>query len=303
MSRGLLALLSCAFVACRIGYEPLEQSSTAVGGGGPSTGGVSASAGRASGSSSNSGGAEAGGTDVGGTDVGGTDVGGTDVGGTDVGGTDVGGTDAGGSATAGSSSAGDTSVGGTAGSSAGGTGGSSGGGSGGSQGCTPVSEVCDGLDNDCSGTADDGGVCSALCEGATYGGHSYLFCTGLLTWAAAEADCEAQGMRLVRIDDVAELDWVGTVAFAAEGTNNSTTVWRWLGANDISVDGEWRWVDGEQFWQGTQTGMAVGGLYEHWANFQPLAKDDCAMMQNTNGTPYWNAMDCTLTNPYVCELY
>ena len=43
----------------------------------------------------------------------------------------------------------------------------------------------------------------------------------------------------------------------------------WLGGSDAAVEGEWRWQDGTQFWQGNQTGSAVGGMYNNWNAGEP----------------------------------
>jgi Lectin C-type domain len=195
-------------------------------------------------------------------------------------------------------------VSGAGGAGAGGAGaGSTTGGSGGGAGCTVTGvEICDGLDNDCSGTADDGNVCGTGCEGGTYGGHAYVFCVGPLARQEAVTDCGTKSMLLVRIDDAAEGAWVYSMAFKNAGTNNTSSVWRWLGANDIAVNGEWRWQDGAQFWQGAQTGNPVGGLYSNWSMGQPARADNCSMMQNLPSA-HWDAMSCTLLQPYVCELY
>ena len=163
-------------------------------------------------------------------------------------------------------------------------------------------EVCDGLDNDCSGYADTDGACPSGCTGGIYAGHRYIFCIDPLTWFAADTACKAEGLRLVRIDGAAELAWVKSTAFAPVGANNSNTYWRWIGANAQAVSGEWRWLDGAQFWQGTQTGGPVGGLFSSWSTAQP-GKDTCAEMENGPTTSYWTSMVCTSLQPYVCELY
>ena len=54
----------------------------------------------------------------------------------------------------------------------------------------------------------------AACTPATFGGHAYAYCDGPLTWMAARSDCAAKGMRLVRVDDMAENSWLASVAFA-----------------------------------------------------------------------------------------
>jgi hypothetical protein len=109
-------------------------------------------------------------------------------------------------------------------------------------------------------------------------------------------------MMLVRIDDAAEASWVRSIAFRNVGTNNSTAYWPFIGGNDLAVEGEWRWQDGTQFWQGAANGNPVGGLYSNWSSGHPNTPADCATIQNVTGVP-WNGQGCTLGRPYVCELY
>jgi hypothetical protein len=184
-----------------------------------------------------------------------------------------------------------SSSGGSAGASSAGSGGTSG--SGGSGGSSVGGSTAGG---GCGAT-----TCPTGCEPHEYGGHLYAFCSTPLARAEAEAVCETLGFQLVRVDDANEVAWLRGVCFAAVGTNNSSTVWPWLGANDIAVPGEWRWADGTQFWQGTQTGGPVGGLYAHWAQNQPVAKDSCATMQNNPIDSLWSAQPCTSLHPYTCE--
>jgi hypothetical protein len=283
-----LVLLSGAFVACRFGYEletvvsgiadggAADAPVDAAGADGTTTGGTSsdppggapAEAGQPmvdGGAGASSGGAPAAGT------AGRGGSGGT---------------------TAGSGSGGTT-----AGSGSGGT--TAGSGSG---GCTATgAEVCDGRDNDCSGSIDDGNVCATGCEGHEHGGHGYLFCTTPLSWSAAEAACETQGFKLVRVDDATEMLWLHDICFAAVGSNNTAAVWPWLGANDQAVAGEWRWADGTLFWQGNQTGTPVAGLYNNWTQGEPIAKDSCGAMQNNPDKSLWAAQPCTSLHPYTCE--
>jgi hypothetical protein len=162
-------------------------------------------------------------------------------------------------------------------------------------------EVCDGLDNDCSGTADDGGVCPATCEGHVYGGHDYAFCSDAVDYATAAANCEALSMSLVRINDADEKNWLRSVRFVAAGGDNTSATWPWLGASDEAVAGEWRWADGTQFWQGNQTGAPVAGLYANWAAGQPVSKDSCGAMQNNPNDSFWSAQPCSSPHPYTCE--
>jgi hypothetical protein len=44
----------------------------------------------------------------------------------------------------------------------------------------------------------------------------------------------------------------------------------WLGATDRAVEGEWRWVTGERFWQGNASGTAGPDVfYQNWGLGQP----------------------------------
>ncbi|MDH3486150.1 MAG: C25 family cysteine peptidase, partial [Myxococcales bacterium] len=74
----------------------------------------------------------------------------------------------------------------------------------------------------------------------------------------------------------------------------------WIGGDDQAVDGEWRWRDGDQFWQGDENGTPVGGLYNNWSGGQPNAggDEDCTRMKG-DGT--WEDRQCADTERYVCE--
>jgi hypothetical protein len=47
----------------------------------------------------------------------------------------------------------------------------------------------------------------------------------------------------------------------------------WIGANDATVEGDWKWVTGPEagtsFWSGNQTGFIVGGEYNNWNIGEP----------------------------------
>ena len=109
-------------------------------------------------------------------------------------------------------------------------------------------------------------------------------------------------MRLARIDDAAENDWVTMMAFAGI-TSTSSIYWSWIGATDQAVVGEWRWTDGTLFWLGSSNGLAQGGLYQNWAAGSPPSTGmatDCGILQHAT---YWTDFDCTRLERYVCERY
>jgi hypothetical protein len=84
-------------------------------------------------------------------------------------------------------------------------------------------ERCDGADNDCSGSVDDGGVCTARTSCGIYdrcdcfvayrnATDYYLFCPVTQTQADARAACTAMGTKLVALEDLEETDWVAAQA-------------------------------------------------------------------------------------------
>ena len=146
----------------------------------------------------------------------------------------------------------------------------------------------------CASTSD--------CPCFSYGGHAYRFCRAPQPRSAAEANCASQGMRLVRVDNEAENQWV----YATKVAQNFMTTW--IGANDIVTEGDWRWPDNVQFWTG-KAGAAgagpVGNLYNAWevSRSEPNQNgdEDCAAYWYTDAG--WADLTCTDAYSYVCELY
>lgn len=136
------------------------------------------------------------------------------------------------------------------------------------------------------------------CSKLDYAAVSYYFCTTERDWTTARDNCRLLvDTQLVRIDDAGENAFV-TANIVADS---------FIGANDRSVEGEWRWAalgtdDGAQFWQGDgATGSSVGGLYQHWvAADEPNGGDgsDCGRIVATGD---WRDIDCASSYDYVCE--
>ena len=72
--------------------------------------------------------------------------------------------------------------------------------------CVPSTEVCDGLDNDCDGDADEGATCPNDCIGFALAGHGYMFCPEPADRGVASARCEAQSMKLAWLESEEETD-------------------------------------------------------------------------------------------------
>jgi hypothetical protein len=101
-----------------------------------------------------------------------------------------------------------------------------------------------------------------------FGSNAYEYVSGFLSWD--QANSTAQSMtyngvsgHLVTITSAAENTFVTSLIASVQHSV-------WIGANDRAVEGEWRWVTGEQFWTGGGAG-SVGPdvLYANWGLGQP----------------------------------
>jgi hypothetical protein len=137
-----------------------------------------------------------------------------------------------------------------------------------------ATEACNGIDEDCDGVADDGGVCP--CNVEDYGGHVYLFCESVQNWWDSLAACRAQtNFDLVTIDDGAEQGWVHGMA---AGYNSGR--WWWIGYNDTGSEGNFQWADGSS---STYTNWGGGQPDDYWG-------EDCVHMYGDSGA--WNDLEC-----------
>ncbi len=159
-------------------------------------------------------------------------------------------------------------------------------------------ELCDGYDNDCSSETIE--VCPAGCTVQTNGADLYLFCDVAKAQVAASQVCSGQEMHLVRIDDLAEQQYLSEQRIVAFGGRKKT----YIGASDLAVENTWVWEDGTNFWQGRSGGVPVGGLFTFWRGSQPDddGTQDCAgMRDNNSATGRWVDFGCGQLNRYICE--
>jgi len=192
-------------------------------------------------------------------------------------------------------------VGGTGGSGGGGATGGGLGGAGATGGSVGGTGGTGGSSGGAGAAGNDGGA-PITCNTLTFGTHQYAYCDALVDWSTARAECEARGMRLVRLDDSLENDWLVTNA------SFSATMFRrealWLGGYEPTVDGDWHWTDGDAFWSGDANGAAVGGRYVNWNRGEPnnaVGPESCLAM-NLNGTT-WYDWACNDTHYFACEAY
>ena len=250
-------------------------------GGGTSGGGTSGAMTSGGTGGANTGDAGAGGLAGGGAPAGGTMTGGTPVGGAPTGGAPAGGVPTGGAPTSGAPTGGAPTGGApTGGVPTGGaqTGGAPTGGAGGAGGAV----VC---------------VPDATCSCSNYAGRDYRFCTTptVNAYDDAQANCEAQGMTLLQINDATENAWVTQQALAAGLLVSGSIEVILLGGDQLAVGGEWYWLDGTLFWNNGPV-----GAYTNWET-DPKASgiSDCVALHDTG---LWTARTCNTSNAYfVCE--
>ncbi len=159
------------------------------------------------------------------------------------------------------------------------------------------SELCDGLDNDCNPATTE--VCANSCSPRLREGDTYLFCALGRNFSLAKSACIAEGMHLIRINDVAEQTWMSAERSAVFGGFPQV----WMGGNDTTSEGVWVWHDDEQFWQGGSGGSAQGDLYTRWRGGEPNNGDgveDCGTVEN-NAAGRWDDRPCGDGYRFICE--
>jgi hypothetical protein len=143
-------------------------------------------------------------------------------------------------------------------------------------------ELCNGVDDDCSGGPDDGRACP--CPTRRHDGSLYMLCVAQRAWEAAREVCVRAGQDLIVVDGLDESVYVREEARLIGGLS-----W-WLGLSDLAQEGDWRWVDGS------------AGAFTRWSDGEPndFGGEDCAELQTGSGR--WNDIGCASRRPFICEL-
>ncbi len=145
-------------------------------------------------------------------------------------------------------------------------------------------DVCgDGLDQDCSGVADDAVGCDDCVE-TTRGTRTYLLCTTPRAYGRGLDQCAGQGAVAVKIEALGEAVWLDRAVARA-----GAPAW-WVGLSDRFGLGALTW-----HWDGMEPAMAP------WAMDEPalFAGSRCVRADVAAGT--WSVVPCDGALVMVCE--
>jgi len=135
--------------------------------------------------------------------------------------------------------------------------------------------------NNCNNKNYPPACANTMCANYSFGGHNYAVCEDTRNWASAKATCEANGYKMLVINDLAEQNFV-----ASKLTGNPY----WIGYSDQDVEGTFKWYGD------TST-------FTYWGSGQPdnggNVEDCVAMRWWADGK--WNDANCTDLRRYVCE--
>lgn len=129
----------------------------------------------------------------------------------------------------------------------------------------------------CSAAATAQCVETSVVHSFTYDGRIYEIIKENKSWADAAACAVERGGYLAEVNSSEEqeaiFEQILVLQIDPEDTKapDGYSSYVWLGGNDIVDEGKWIWNGNNdavsvQFWQGTVTGSAVGGLYNNWGN-------------------------------------
>lgn len=156
--------------------------------------------------------------------------------------------------------------------------------------CLPSPERCNGRDDDCDGTVDEG-ACSG-CMVSEISETTHVFCVEALSWAEARSWCRDQGLDLMVVDDLDE-----DRAAHDQARLLRARAW-WMGLEDRAAEGTYVWVDGRTAWED-----GTARTFTNFAGGRPSERppDDCVQTDASASDGIWIEARCDDPAPFVCE--
>ncbi|XP_051898147.1 hepatic lectin-like [Pristis pectinata] len=109
----------------------------------------------------------------------------------------------------------------------------------------------------------------------------YTFSSSEKTWFEAQSSCESMNANLVVINSAEEQEFL---------TKKLKNYYYWIGLNDLTYEGDWRWLDGTNY----------SSSLTFWQKGEPNDKnnEDCAEMLSHG---LWNDQGCNVPQHWICE--
>jgi hypothetical protein len=147
-------------------------------------------------------------------------------------------------------------------------------------------DLCgDGLDQDCSGLADDAADCPLVCSDLAVAGATFTACRSLRTWGEARALCLARGQDLAWLSSLAQVFEVRARLALGPGAELS----HWIGLTSFNLPS----VPGTHVWL---TGSAPG--FDGWADGQPNGNGPCVRLRPD---ALWDDTPCDRRHAVLCR--
>ncbi len=142
----------------------------------------------------------------------------------------------------------------------------------------PMTERCNGIDDDCDGLVDSAAACPA-CAFVRMGDEPYLFCDTPMPFDNARTVCQSYGYDMVALETAGENSWVYTQANIVDNAE-----W-WIGLQRNGA-GAFVWV--------------VDGSTPTFTNWESSSSYDCANFSRYDDR--WRSKRCNDSRPFICEL-